>query len=191
MKRLDEEIALSILFANTKRKKRNENLLTVAKACEYLVKLYGSRKAVAEKIGLSSEMIRQFLIVLKLPSEIQKLVSERKIDSIDTVKEISVVKEPSKQIAMAEKFIGSTTHDVRDIKRLIKDADVPVETAKKIVLDAKPKGLHIFIIDFDDDTYKEIMRQTKIMKIKPAELVRKIVADWLKERERGIKRGDL
>ena len=98
MNKLDEETALSILFANTKRKKRTTDLLTIAKNCDYLVKLYGSQKAVSEKVGLSSEMIREFLVVLKLPKQIQDLVSERKIDSIDIVREISALKESPKQI---------------------------------------------------------------------------------------------
>lgn len=182
MKKLDEETALSILFANTKRKKRNSDLLTIAKSCEYLVKLYGSQKAVAEKVGLSTEMIREFLTTLNLPIEIQNLVSERRIDSIDIVREISAIKEPSKQIAATEAFINSLSKDVRDIKRLVKDANVSVKEAKKVVLDAKPKGLHIFIMDFEDETYRAIIRQAKALKIKPAELVKGIVTDWLKQK---------
>ena len=72
MRELDEATALSILFSNTKRKKRDADLLTIAKSCDYLVKLYGSQKAVADKIGLSSEMVREFLTTLRLPSEVQQ-----------------------------------------------------------------------------------------------------------------------
>ncbi len=182
MKGLNEETALAIVFANTKRKKRKENLLTVAKAFEYLVKLHGSQKAVAEKVGLSTEMIREFLTTLKLPEEIQKLVSDRRIDSIDTIREISALKEPSKQIAATEAFINSLSKDVRDIKRLVKDANVSVKDAKKVVLEAKPKGLHIFVMDFDDEMYRAIIKHARTLKIKPAELVKGIVKDWSKNR---------
>lgn len=183
MKKLDEETALSVLFANTKRKKRSVDLLTIAKSCEYLVNLYGSKRAVAEKVGLSTEMIREFLTILKLPKEIQKLVSERKVDSIDVVKEISALKEPSKQIEVAEAFINSPSKDARDIKRLVKNTDISINDAKKIILDTKPKGLHIFIMDFDDEMYKTIVKQAKLQRIKPAELVRAIVAEWLKNKK--------
>jgi len=187
MKKLDEETALAIVFANTKRKKRNADLLTIAKSCDYLAKLYGSQKAVAEKVGLSTEMIREFLTVLKLPAEIQDLISERKIDSIDIVREISVLQEPSKQIVAAEAFINSLSEDVRDIKRLIKDANVSVKDAKKTVLDAKPKGLHIFIMDFDDEMYRAVIEYAKTSRVKPAELVREIVMEWLKQKQEKIK----
>lgn len=182
MKNLNENTALAIIFANTKRKNRNVDLLTMAKCFEYLVKLYGSQKAVAKKVGLSTEMIREFLIVLKLPIKIQKLISERRLNSIDVVREISIIKYPSKQIAAAHAFINSLSKDVRDIKRLVINAELPIEDAKKTVLDAKPKGLHIFVVDFDDETYQAITRETKTLKIKPAELIRRIVTDWLKQK---------
>jgi len=182
MRKLNEETALAIVFANTKRKKRPDDLITVANAFEYLVRLYGSQKAVAGKVGLSTEMIREFLTTLKLPLEIQNLISERKINSIDTVRELSVIKESSKQIAAAESFINSLSKDVRDIKRLVKDANVSVKDAKKVVLEAKPKGLHIFVMDYDDETYQAIIRQSKALRIKPAELVKEIVTDWLKQK---------
>ena len=182
MKNLNENTALAIIFANTKRKKRNVDLLTMAKCFEHLVKLHGSQKAVAKKVGLSTEMIREFLIVLELPIEVQKLVSERRIDSIDVVREISIIKDSSKQIVAAHAFINSLSKDVRDIKRLVKNADLPIEDAKKTVLDEKPKGLHIFIMDFDDETYRAFIREAKTLKIKPAELVRGIVTEWLKQK---------
>ena len=182
MKILDEETALTILFANTRRKKRNNDLITIAKSCEYLTKLYGSQKAVAEKVGLSTEMIREFLSALKLPEEVQKLISDRKIDSIDIVREISVLKDPSKRIVAAKALANSLSKDVRDVKRLIKDTNLSVAEAKKAVLESKPKGLHIFMMDFDDDTYRAVIEQAKNMKVKPAELVRQIVLDWLQKR---------
>lgn len=182
MKNLNENNALAIIFANTNRKKRNVDLFTMAKCFDHLVKLYGSQKAVAKKVGLSTEMIREFLIVLKLPAKVQKLISERRIDSIDVVREISIIKYPSKQIKAAHAFINSLSKDVRDIKRLVKNTKFTIEDAKKIVLNAKPKGLHIFIMDFDDETYQAIIREAKTLKIKSAELVKGIVTDWLRQK---------
>lgn len=181
---LDEETALAIIFANTKRKKRKENLLTIAKAFNYLVKLYGSQKSVAKKVGLSGEMIRQFLAVLKLPQEVQKLFSNRDIDSVDIAKELLALKEPMKQIAAAKAVVKLSSKDIRDLKRLVKESNIPVEAAKRTLLNAKPKGLNIFIMDFNGETYKSIEEHSKILKIKPADLVKMIVMDWLKTKNK-------
>ncbi|MCJ7667450.1 MAG: hypothetical protein MUP04_04055, partial [Anaerolineae bacterium] len=153
MKKLDEESALAIVFANTRRKKRTADLITVAKSFEYLVKLYRSRKAVAEKVGLSTEMVREFLKVLSLPDQVKKMVSSREIDGLDVALEISMLEDAEKQIAAAKTIAGLPSKDVRDIRRLAEHADLPIEESKRMVLESKPKGLHIFVMDFDDETY--------------------------------------
>lgn len=184
---LDEDTALSIVFANIKKKKRECDLVTLANAFQYLVDLYGSQAAVGKKVDLSTEMIREFLSTLKLPREVQQLISMRKIDSVDIVREISSLKDPSRQIAAARMLISSASKDVRDIKRLLTSGNVSVEDAKRIITDAKPKGLHIFIMDLDDEMYRLLMKSSRAMKLKPAELARDIVSEWLKRMDKGGK----
>ncbi|MBA7676572.1 hypothetical protein ES703_84814 [subsurface metagenome] len=179
MKKLDEISALQIVFGNIRRKKRKENLVTIAKAFEYLVKHYGSQKAVAEKVGISAEMIRQFLSVLKLPAEVQKLFKNREIDSVDAAKELAVLKGRNKQIRMARKIAGMTSDDARDIKRIFKKGTTTIDEAKRTILQTKEEGLKVFILDFDDDTYKSIMKKARALRKDAAELVREIVIDWL------------
>jgi len=180
MKQLDEETALGILFGNTKKKKRTADLLTLAKSCKFLVDKYGSRKIVAQKLGLSAEMIREILLPLQTPKEIQDLISERKIDSIDVVREIASLKLPSKQVEAGYALLKIPTKDVRDIKRLIKESGVTIDEAKEIILDLKPQGLHIFIIDFDDKTYEVIRTQAKKLGFSPAILVKGLIQSWLR-----------
>jgi len=184
MRILDENTALAIVFTNIRRKKRSDDLVTIAKSFEYLMKLYGSQNAVAKKVGLSTEMIRQFLAVLKLPKEVQEMFSSRHIDYLDMAKELLALKEPQKQIIAARAFVHSLSEDARDIKRLVKTESVSVKDAKKMILEAKPKGLHIFLMDFDDEMYKAIVGYARTIKVKPAELVRKIVTDWFKHKKK-------
>jgi len=184
MKKLDEETALSILFSNTKRKKRSADLLTIARSCDYLARLYGSQQAVADKIGISAEMIREFLTALKLPMEVQKSVSERKIDRVDVVREISALGDPEKQIAAAEALIHTPSKDIRDIKRLVKKAGASIQDAKRVVTEGRPQGLHVFVVDFDEAVYRGIAVQAKSLQTTPAELVKGIVIDWLRERRK-------
>lgn len=182
MKRLNEVNALAIVFGNTRRKKRKENLVTIAKACEYLVKLYGSQKAVAEKVGLSAEMIRQFLSILKLPPEVQDLISKRKIDSVDAARQLVALEDAKKQIAVARKITNILSKDARDIHRIVKGETVPAKKVRQIVLEVKKKGLNIFMLDFDDETYKKIAREAKAAGKQAAELVREVVINWLANR---------
>jgi len=182
MEKMDEETALAILFANTKRKKRNVDLITIAKSCEFLTKLYSSQIKVADKLGLSSEMIREFRSALKLPEQVQKLILSRKIDSIDIIKELSTIKNRKKQIDLAKNIANLKTKDIRDVKRMIKQANVSIEESKRKVAESKLKGLHIFLVDFTDEIYNTIVNEAKKRQMKPAELVRQIVANWTKRR---------
>lgn len=185
MKKLDEESALAIIFANIRRKKRNENLITVAKAFESLVKLYGSRNAVADVVGLSTEMVREFLAVLKLPKEVRDLFESRKIDSLDIGRELNVLGNKRKQLEVAKMIADlqtKDTKDIRDIKKLIRRARLPVAASKRMVLESKPKRLHVFMIDFDEDTYKSLIKQAKNTKIKPTQLVKEIISNWLAQK---------
>jgi len=184
MEKLDEISALQIVFANIRRKKRKENLVRIAKAFEYLVKNNGSLKAVANKVGISTEMIRQFLSVLKLPVEVQELFLKREIDSVDAAKELAALKSKHKQIKMAKNIAGVTSDDTRDIKRMVKSETIPVNQAIRTILQAKGGGLNIFMLDFDNETYKCIMKTAKALRKDAAELVREIVTDWLKKNGR-------
>jgi hypothetical protein len=181
MMKMDEATALSIVFSNTKKKKRPDDLIKVARAFDYLVKLdkYGSQTALAKRIDLSAEMIRQFLNIFKLPQPIQRLVAERKIDSVDAIKEIAGIKDTDKQVAAAYAFVDSLSKDARDIGRLIKADNILADEAKRVVQNAKPRGMHIFIIDFEEDIYRAIQKRAKLNKIKTADLVKRIVKDWL------------
>ena len=182
MSPLDEIRSLAIVFGNTRRKKRKENIVAIARAFEWLVKQYGSQKAVAEKVGLSAEMIRQFLTVLKLPIEVQKLFLTREIDSVDVAKELARLKDPRKQIALARKIANVPSKDARDIKRVVVAEKVLVKDAVRVVLKEKEKKLHLFMLDLDDETYKRLRKEAKVLKKEPAELVREVVINWLSNR---------
>lgn len=180
MRKWTEATALATAYSNTKCKKRPDDLVTVAAAIKYLATLYKSQKKVAEKLDLSVEMVRQFLTVLDLPRKVKALFASRQIDSVDVAKELASLGDKKRQETTARAIVNSPSKDVRDIKRLIKTNQYRVTKAKKAVLDAKPKGLNIFLLDFDDDTMRKITKEAKSRKIKPADLVRDIIIKWLK-----------
>jgi hypothetical protein len=180
MNEIDEDLALSILFANTKRKKRELDLLTIAKSTDFLVNLYGSQKVVAEKIGLSNEMIRKFLLPLAFPKDIQKIIQDRHIDSIDVINEISSIKEKDIQISLFKELKNIPAKDVRDIVRILKNSNLSVHEAKKTILNQRVKHIHFFMLDLNDDEYKVIIKKSKEQKIDPAIFVKNLLINGLK-----------
>jgi len=183
MRKWGEAKALATTLANTRTTKRPDDLLTVASAMKYLVQLYGSQKKVAAKAGVPPEMIRQFLTVLRLSGKVQRLFAARQLDSVDVAKELVTLKDQKQQELTAVAIANMSSKDARDIKRLIKNAKCDVEDAKTTVLEAKPNGLNIFLLDFTDDVLHGLKREARRRKMKAAELVREIVTNWLNEKE--------
>ena len=180
MKQLDEEAALAIVFANTKRKRRTADLVTVAEAFEALLNIHESQKRVAQQVGLSSEMVREFRSILRLPRDVQGLIRARKIDDLETAYRISMLGSADRQREAARAALGLATKDVRDIERLVAGGGMSVPQSTKAVLKSKLAGLHVFVMDFDDDAYKAIAQVARQRSIAPAELVRQVVLRWLR-----------
>ena len=82
---IKRETIIARLIANTRRRKRHNNLVQIARDVRWLENDLGSLKAVSETIGLSLDMLQQFLSVERLCPELRKLVEERKIDLINVV----------------------------------------------------------------------------------------------------------
>lgn len=178
---MDEESALAIIFANTKRHKREVDLLVVAECFRLLLRIYKTQGAVAEKTGLSREMVREFLQILDLPEYVKVLIRSRKIDSIDTAYRLSKVKDEQNLSEIVSKLLNLQTHDLRDVLSTAKEnAELSIDAAQDAVLKSKPRNLHVFIIDFSEENYRKIVNTARKQKLTTADLIKTIVNDWLK-----------
>ena len=85
--RLDD--ALAALIASTRRGKRKLSLVEVAGKLRVAVAFLGSLRAVAEKLGLSEEMVRQFTRVEKLSPSVKQLAATGRLNSVDLADRLS------------------------------------------------------------------------------------------------------
>ncbi len=103
------------LLLNTKRAKRQDSIIQVVTDIKALRSHFnGDLKMVSSTIGLTSDMLNQFLSVERLTPEVFQLVAERKIDSVSAVHYIA--RFPAlDQSQIAEKYIEGTltTQDIR------------------------------------------------------------------------------
>lgn len=81
----DRAKVIARLIANTRRKKRYDNLVEIARQIRWLEDDLGGLTEVSKAIGISTDQIRQFLSVEKLSPKVRRMVEERKIDLINTV----------------------------------------------------------------------------------------------------------
>ena len=77
---LDKNRALAICFSNLKGSK-TKNLLSTAKALKHLKSLpeFGSNERVGEQVGVSGEIVRQFIALLDLPASIHHYLDKNEL----------------------------------------------------------------------------------------------------------------
>jgi hypothetical protein len=147
---LNEDNDWALAFANTRTTKRAVDLVTLSNALERLQKLVGGTKELAEKLGIHREMVREFLRVKSLPEEIKKMVSNREIDSIDTVRSILKLKGRDQQIELAKASKNLKSQEVRDVVKLVKVSGIPLNNAISRIKAGRKGTTHLFFISLDN-----------------------------------------
>jgi hypothetical protein len=120
----NRENVIARLIANTRRKKRYDDLVEIARQIRWLEKDLGSLREVSKTIGISRDQLHQFLSVEKLSPEVKKLVEDRKIDLINTVHYMrNFDYKAQKEIADAVVNRRLTSGDIRVLAPLRQAAD--------------------------------------------------------------------
>jgi hypothetical protein len=135
--RLDR--ALATVLSGTARIKRPVSIVVLSDAIKVATKGLGGLEAVADRVGISSRMLRQFLSVERLAPIVRSYFKTRKLDSVDVVAHLSTLPR-SDQRAVADAVIASElqSDDVRAVgvlRRQIPDA--PIRDVIDRVIDSK------------------------------------------------------
>lgn len=124
--RLDQ--ALARLIANTRRTRRAKNLLEIASEQSLAESLLGGRRALAKRIGISEEMLREFASVNDLEDSVKDLVGRGLLTSVDAAYRISLLPKED-QLLVAKAYVGGelSGKDLRDVVSLRRsNVEVPI-----------------------------------------------------------------
>lgn len=118
----DIQKALAALIKNTRTTHRYLSLIEIADWLDMAIQGLGSLKEVADRIGLSKKMLKQFQYIKKLDPKVQKLFASRKIDSVDIAVHLSMLNDKG-QIAVAKEIASGKldSADVRAIREFRKE----------------------------------------------------------------------
>lgn len=168
---MDEKKALAIALSNTRRKSRSLDLFTVAEAIAYLVELYGGISNTAKKLGISPQMVREFLYVFDLPESYQKLVKTRDIDTLVKVKHLRAFHIHQGTTDTLKQTEGLNTDDLRSLSRLLKTTKMTIREASELVRASKVRGTHVFVLSISDPVYQKIKKISKSNGMEDTEFV--------------------
>jgi ParB family chromosome partitioning protein len=185
----DDEVLQLNLIENIQRE--DLSAIEKAKVCKQLIEKFGdkfpSQEKVGERIGVTQSAIAEWMSTLKLPEEIQRQVAPRTIQqkipegkiSYKTATNIArVIKEPNKQIEIAEKLAKQhipTRAAQVVIKEFAKKPDKSIEQVFREVVTDAPIFLP-FSKHHADAILKQIKtqtsRKTKDPRLQPGVIVR-------------------
>lgn len=184
---LDKNEALAICFRNLKGGKTKDLLLT-AEALKYLRGLpeFPSNKRLGEELGVSGEIVRQFITLLDLPPSVQSYLAQgtlgleqgRRLWQLNKARS-SVVEEA------AEAIRCMTAMESRDlVEYLIKTPTASVQGGLKALEDAKPNVSCEYHIDtiLDEHAYRALKVQARGRRVSVNSLVSMIITRWLAEK---------
>lgn len=173
---VDEDSAILALIENLQRE--NLNYFEEAEGYIHLIQDYNiTQEMVAKKVGKSQSTIANKIRLLKLSSNVRKLIGEHQLTERHArallklpseelqVKIIKVVVERNLNVARTEELIKRTLEDILDastpkkekrkIKRFIKDIRLFTNTVEKAVDVMKDSGVDVdYKVDKQDEFYE-------------------------------------
>lgn len=175
------------LLVNTRKKRRELDLVALSEMFRAVEDDYKSRnktrKDLADDLNLSSEMIREFLVVGSLPPEVQDLIRRREIDSVDAVREIGSIKDRQNQIKFSRAIRGLSSTDIRELKRMVNYGGFTPERARRVILEAKQRGAHVFVMMLDEDVYNSLVAEARRLDKDEVQLAQNIILEWFQRRK--------
>lgn len=184
---LDKTEALAVCFRNLKGSKCKDLQLT-ARALKYLRELpeYPSNKRVGEAVGVSGEIVRQFISLLDLPSSVQTRFERREL-GLEHGRRLWQLQQsrPSLVEDAAQAMESMTAMEARDlVEYLVRTPSTSVQEGLQALEAAKSTVSHEYhvIAILAESEYKSLESRARKKKTSVNSLVTTIVNSWLEKK---------
>jgi hypothetical protein len=156
------EKAVAVALANLKGT-HHKDLLRTARALEYLATISGSQKAAAEAVGVSREIVREFLSLLRLPPDVQAMLASGELPTLEQGRRLAQLARyrPREVKAAANEMTHMSAHDSRALTEyLIAHREVTPSEASAVLAGSKDvvtREFHVVAI-LSEDEYQRLLR---------------------------------
>lgn len=181
---------LAICFANLKGQ-RAKDLLGTAKALSRLKTLpeYKTNSRLGRTLGVSGEIVRQFLSLLALPTEVQDFLRDGKL-GLEHGRRLAQLQSKTRDsqltVRVATEMVGMSAHDGRAmVEHLLGHPGMSAEEARQAIAQSKPIEKHTYAIvaSLDANLFNELRGRAATRKVSVNDLVKSIVERWLGEND--------
>jgi hypothetical protein len=182
MKPAEEERLLADLYIDLKgAKKKRTDWIEIAKKCSRLADHYGSVSLASKKLGVSYELVRSIISLLRLPKEVQALVKENKI-LYDAAKRLLTIEDAKKETEVARAIIGLPSHRQREIiryARVYPESDLTDYIQRATRPRRRTETIHVAVVPLRNPLFLPLEAISKTRKISVEKLILNIVEEWL------------
>ena len=183
---LEKREALAICFRNLKGTKAKDLLLT-ARALKYLKGFpeFQANERLGEEVGVSGEIVRQFISLLDLPPSVQTYLEQRRL-GLEQGRRLWQLHQarPSVVEAAARAMASMTAMESRDlVEYLIRMPSASVQETLLVLKEAKRNISHEYHVEavLDENAYEALVAQARKRGASVNDLVSGIVNNWLEE----------
>ena len=183
---LDETEALAICFRNLKGAK-TKDLLSTARALKYLRGLpqFPSNRLVGEQVGVSGEIVRQFIALLELPCSVQSSLGQGTLGLEQGRRLWQLNRTRPLVVEDAAQAMGSmTAMDARNlVEYLIRTPTASVQDGLTALEEARPDISHEYHVDaiLDESAFRSLERRARERRVSVNDLVSMVIDRWLAE----------
>jgi hypothetical protein len=166
---------------------RDKDLLGTAEALARMKATLRTNEAVGRHVGVSGEIVRQFLTLRHFPPEVQELMHRRQLGLEDGRRLAQLQKSrPDVLIPVAHRMTKISAHDGRElVRQLISHPGMSEAEAWQRIADAKTvttKEFHVVAL-LEEEQFKKLTSHARKGGMTVDRLVTSIVETWLSERE--------
>lgn len=140
--------ALAAIISSTRTKTRSLSLTQLARWLDLAVSKLGSYKAVAERVGVSPKMLRQFSYVTELAGPVREMFHRRQLDSVDAAAHLKLI--PRREQAVVARALAKGDLDTSDVRAVAQLRRVRAGESISSIVDAvrDTKTKRQFVVEF-------------------------------------------
>ncbi len=175
-----EQAKILSLSENMYRRSMTPN--DISDACDYLYKRLKKVKEVSNSLGVSTSTVRRYLGYQKVPSEIKKLVSEKKISASQALRIYTQFTDKTKQLKIARELARIVDRvEKSKFYEAVKDSP-PNETSSKLKDRAKKKkASDKYVIYIPNKTSEVVKKSAGEMGVEKEFVLVEIIEKWVQQ----------
>lgn len=154
----------------------------ISDACDYLYNKLKKVKEVSKKLGVSTSTVRRYLGYQKVPKEIKKLVSGKKISASQAIRIYTQFPDKTKQLKIARELARIVDRvDKSKFYEAVKDSS-PNETSTKLKERAKKKkASEKYVLYIPNKTSEVVKKSANEMDVEKEFVLVEIIEKWVQQ----------